>query len=120
MFPNKETKISKHITGGLGDLLAACPYTLLGKKLLSDKQGQQTGGPPPTAHEEHRIRHKIRLGRNIALIGVFCPFFWLSLLSGAYSKPNQSTIPKQTSPPFQSKPVQHSEANQSTCFRPDA
>ena len=83
MFPNKETKISKHITGGLGDLLAACPYTLLGKKLLSDKQGQQTGGPPPTAHEEHRIRHKIRLGRNIALIGVFCPFFWLSLLSGA-------------------------------------
>ena len=34
----------------------------------------------------------------------------------AYSKPNQSTIPKQTSPPFQSKPVQHSEANQSTCF----
>lgn len=39
------------------------------------------------------------------------------LLTFAYSKPNQSTIPKQTSPPFQSKPVQHSEANQSTCFR---
>lgn len=37
--------------------------------------------------------------------------------TNAYSKPNQSTIPKQTSPPFQSKPVQHSEANQSTCFR---
>ena len=83
MIPNKDTKISKRITGGLGELLAACPYTLVGKKLLGDKQDQPAGVPPPAAHDEQRIFHKIRLGRNIALIGVFCPFFWISLLSGA-------------------------------------
>ncbi len=83
MLPNKDTKTSKRITGGLGELLAACPYTLVGKKLLSDKQDQQAGVPPPAAHDEQQIFHKIRLGRNIALIGVFCPFFWISLLSGA-------------------------------------
>ncbi len=83
MLPQKEKKISKRITGGLGELLAACPYALVGKKLLGDKQDQQAGAPPPAAHEAQRIIHKIRLGRNIALIGVFCPFFWISLLSGA-------------------------------------
>lgn len=83
MLPNKDTKISKRLTGGLGELLAACPYTLAGKKLLGAKQDKQAGGPPPAAHEEQRSLHKIKLGRNIALIGVFCPFFWVSLLSGA-------------------------------------
>ncbi len=83
MIPDKNMKTSKRIADGFCNFLAACPYTLVGKKLFSNNSDLLTGSPQPAAHEAQRIIHKIRLGRNIALIGVFCPFFWISLLSGA-------------------------------------
>lgn len=37
---------------------------------------------PPNDDEKHLIGG-IKTGRNIALVGVFCPIFWLSLFTGA-------------------------------------
>ncbi len=32
---------------------------------------------------ERNIVGRMKMGRNIALIGVFCPFFWIAVFSGA-------------------------------------
>ncbi|MDQ8182604.1 hypothetical protein [Pelagicoccus sp. SDUM812005] len=29
------------------------------------------------------MTEQVKAGRNIALLGFFCPFFWIALLSGA-------------------------------------
>ena len=31
----------------------------------------------------HELSEKTKIGRNIALLGFFCPFFWISLFTGA-------------------------------------
>ncbi len=59
----------------------ACPYSLAAKKGLAMARGEKTARPqnaPPT----RKFEQGIKMGRNIALVGVFCPFLWYSILSG--------------------------------------
>ena len=65
----------------LKSAVSSCPYTLLGKKVVEAATGK--GKPSHAAAGKQKWNGTVRTGRNIALIGVFCPFFWLSLLSGA-------------------------------------
>jgi len=63
-------------------LVQACPYSLVGKKcigILKDK---------PSTIKSLKIKTLlfktgIKTGRNISLVGLFCPFLWYSILSGA-------------------------------------
>jgi len=54
----------------LSNLSKLCAYNYIYKvcrSLLSDEQ----------------LSEQTRVGRNIALLGLFCPFFWFALLTGA-------------------------------------
>ncbi len=64
-------------------VLSACPYTLLLRALI--RWGGIMLGREASRNEvpDRRLADGVVTGRNIMLIGVFCPFFWLSLLSGA-------------------------------------
>ena len=53
-----------------GHLLNFCPYTHLWR---TTKHAVTTRSLPQSA----------RSGASIALLGLFCPFFWIALLSGA-------------------------------------
>ena len=60
----------------------ACPYTLVGKTCVSAINGKSS----PIKTESNKIlayKSNIKTGRNIMLVGVFCPFFWYAVLSGA-------------------------------------
>ena len=37
----------------------------------------------PLTNREHYLKSQIKIGYGIMLIGVFCPIFWISFLSGA-------------------------------------
>jgi hypothetical protein len=67
----------------LADIGASCPYTLLGKKVVRSATGQRNQTPTVSRERENELMARMKTGRNIALIGVFCPFFWYSLFSGA-------------------------------------
>lgn len=60
---------------------SSCPYTMLGKKVV-EVASQKTKRSAPSCRQQ-KWRGMVRNGRNIALIGVFCPFFWISVFSGA-------------------------------------
>jgi len=47
-----------------------CAYSHLYRLLLSITRGD-------------KLSEQGKVGRNIALLGLFCPFFWYALLSGA-------------------------------------
>lgn len=47
-----------------------CAYTHLAKVCVALIRGE-------------KISKQAEAGRNIALLGFFCPFFWIALLSGA-------------------------------------
>lgn len=64
-------------------VIAACPYTIVGRRLFSQKGPTERSCAQLTADQEIQIAQRVKLGRNIALIGVFCPFFWMALFSGA-------------------------------------
>lgn len=71
----------KRILRSLKSASASCPYTMLGKKVVETAAGKSK--PQQAAGAEPYWRSTVRTGRNIAIIGVFCPFFWISLFSGA-------------------------------------
>lgn len=59
----------------------ACPYSMAAKKCVDVARGKNR----PDARNTDRIekyRNGIKMGRNVALIGLFCPFLWYSILSG--------------------------------------
>ncbi|MDE3743136.1 hypothetical protein [Maribacter polysaccharolyticus] len=63
-------------------LIKACPYSLVGKKCIGVVKGK------PSTHEKSKnkallFKAGIRTGRNISLVGVFCPFLWYAILSGS-------------------------------------
>ena len=63
-------------------IVKACPYALIGKKCIAVIKGK----PSTVNNLKNKIllfKTGIKTGRNIALIGVFCPFLWYSILSGA-------------------------------------
>lgn len=62
---------------------SSCPYTTLGKKTVGYVRGKKQDGITPITGGENNMIMKIKMGRNIALIGFFCPFFWIAFFSGA-------------------------------------
>jgi len=63
-------------------LIRACPYSLVGKKCVDAVKGK------PSTHKKSKNKAQlfkagIKTGRNISLVGVFCPFLWYAILSGA-------------------------------------
>jgi hypothetical protein len=64
------------IRGFAGYLISCCPYTMLGKKILRILR-RETGTP-----DESLTNRELHL-KSQMLIGVFCPIFWFSFLSGA-------------------------------------
>ncbi len=74
---------SGEIRGFIGYLISCCPYTMLFKKILRFLRGD-TGTPPEQLpNREIYLKNNIKIGYGIMLIGVFCPIFWFSFLSGA-------------------------------------
>ncbi|MBP1840003.1 hypothetical protein [Formosa algae] len=61
-------------------LIQACPYTLMGKHCKDVLKGKSKQQSTPKLKS---IKQGMKMGRNIALVGVFCPFLWISVLSGA-------------------------------------
>lgn len=55
---------------GLLRVLECCPYRHLYRMLSTLIRGG-------------KMTEQVRTGRNIALLGLFCPFFWFALFSGA-------------------------------------
>jgi hypothetical protein len=71
------------ICGFVRYLISCCPYTMVGKKILQflrDETGTTHG---LVTNREYYLKSQIRIGYGIMLIGVFCPIFWFSFLSGA-------------------------------------
>jgi len=71
----------KKLVHYLKSMLNACPYTLLGKKCLNIARGRSKVRID-IDYKSLKYRQGMKTGRNIALIGVFCPFLWYAILSG--------------------------------------
>lgn len=63
-------------------LVNACPYTWAGKKCVEVATRNKTV-PKKYDNKEIQFRNGMKSGRDISLIGFFCPFFWFSLFAGA-------------------------------------
>jgi hypothetical protein len=55
---------------------------MLGKKLVQFSRGD-IGTHLPQTKREIYLQSKVKIGYGIILIGVLCPIFWFSFLSGA-------------------------------------
>jgi len=64
----------------LRSIIQACPYTLVGKKCVDVAKGTPK---PKIRNRSTASQLGIRTGRNIVLVGIFCPFLWYSILSGS-------------------------------------
>src|SRR5512137_2098023 len=74
----------KHgIYGFVRYLISCCPYTMLGKKILRFLRRETATPDESLTNRELHLKSQIKIGLGIMLIGVFCPIFWLSYLSGA-------------------------------------
>lgn len=74
----------KRVFALLKAFVTYCPYCLAGKKVVQVVNGKKNLEKKCTSTElERTLLNGMKTGRNIALVGVFCPFFWFSLLSGA-------------------------------------
>jgi len=63
-------------------IVNACPYSILGKKCM----GVLTHKPKTNTSRTNKtkpFKAGIKTGRNIAMVGIFCPFLWYAILSGA-------------------------------------
>ncbi|SHJ93717.1 hypothetical protein [Pseudozobellia thermophila] len=72
----------KTLTHFIKSLIKACPYTFVGRQCRAVFKGKKT---TDLKYDDKatRFRKGMKTGRNISLVGVFCPFFWYALLSGA-------------------------------------
>ena len=77
------TQQQRGICGFIGYLISCCPYTMLGKKILQFLRGNTIIPHEPPSNREIYLKSQIKIGSGIMLIGVFCPIFWFSYLSGA-------------------------------------
>jgi len=66
----------------LKTIFSACPYTITGKRFVGFFQDKKSKSIP-TMEREQNLLDRVRKGSTIALIGFFCPFFWVLLFSGA-------------------------------------
>ena len=63
-------------------IIKACPYSIVGKKcieIVKNKKHDQT----KANNKMETFKKGIKTGRNIVLIGIFCPLLWYSILSGS-------------------------------------
>lgn len=72
----------ENLTSFIKSIVKACPYTLLGKKCVNAVKPSSTKKQAPSP-KLITLSKNIKTGRNIVLIGVFCPFLWFAILSGA-------------------------------------
>jgi hypothetical protein len=56
---------------------------MLGKKAIQYARGDREHSELNLTDREQYLMGKVKSGLGISLIGIFCPFFWLSLISGA-------------------------------------
>ena len=63
-------------------LVKACPYSVLGKKSVGFLKGTSSRGRGLKSKTEV-LKSGIKTGRNILLVGLFCPFLWYSILTGS-------------------------------------
>lgn len=56
---------------------------MLGKKVLQFLRNETDTPGKKITNREIELKSKIKIGYGIMLIGVFCPIFWISYLSGA-------------------------------------
>lgn len=63
-------------------LIQACPYSRVGKKCMDVVKGKPST-KKSSKNKTLLFKAGIKTGRNIALVGVFCPFLWYAILSGA-------------------------------------
>lgn len=66
-------------------VLGYCPYCIVGKQVADKVSSKKTAEKKSESvdNSEKRLIERMRTGRNVALIGVFCPIFWVSLFMGA-------------------------------------
>lgn len=71
------------IRGFIGFLISCCPYTMIGRKIMQCLR-DETGAPHnQLTNREIQLKSNIKIGYGIMLVGIFCPIFWISFLSGA-------------------------------------
>ena len=70
------------VTGAVRSLFSYCPYTMAGKKVLRIARGEPVRSSPPTNREIY-LKSQIKIGYGIMFVGILCPIFWFSYLSGA-------------------------------------
>ena len=66
----------------ISQIFMSCPYTMAGKKCVNAVTGKKEERKVSSCKAEE-YKAGIKLGRNIALIGFFCPIFWGSVIMGA-------------------------------------
>jgi hypothetical protein len=81
--PSPSTTQLRGLRGFAGYLISCCPYTMLGKKILQFLRGETGTHNELHTNRELYLKNQIKIGSGIILIGVFCPIFWFSYLSGA-------------------------------------
>jgi len=63
-------------------IVKACPYAIVGKKCTEIVKGKKNDKKKDNTKME-TFKKGTKTGRNIVLIGIFCPLLWYSILSGA-------------------------------------
>lgn len=63
-------------------IFSNCPYTMLFKKTIRMFRGERWVTRTEMNDRERYLLGRVRLGQGIALVGIFCPIFWISLLTG--------------------------------------
>ena len=66
----------------ISQIFMSCPYTMAGKKCVNAVTGKKEERKVSSCKAEE-YKAGIKLGRNITLIGFFCPIFWGSVIMGA-------------------------------------
>lgn len=72
----------KKVISLISSVGSSCPYTMLFKKAIRLLRGEPVIDKNRLNDKEREILFRIKLGQGIALVGFFCPIFWISLFSG--------------------------------------
>lgn len=79
----KHRKRKKTPKNAFFSIFTYCPYTMVVAKIIRLIQGKPLSSPEPNTTQELFLKSKIQFGLGIIAIGVLCPVFWISLLTGA-------------------------------------
>ncbi|HPD76585.1 MAG TPA: hypothetical protein PKZ65_11040 [Methanoregulaceae archaeon] len=84
-----DASVKKTSSPGLfASIFSYCPYVIAGKKVVRMAKGEPLRNHDPPTNREINLKSQMKLGGGFALVGVICPFFWMSLL---ISGPSQET-----------------------------